>query len=57
MACLEETLAHFCAALLTYAKSITDAFLTRTQADYDAICEFFERFCIKEKVCRPEGDR
>ena len=50
VACLEETLAHYCAALLTYAKSITDAFLARTQADYDAITDFFERHCIKEKA-------
>lgn len=50
MACLEETAAHYCAALLTYAKSITDAFLARTQADHDAITDFFERYCIKEKV-------
>ena len=27
-----------------------DAFLARTQADYDAITDFFERHCIKEKA-------
>ncbi|BDA50552.1 Exocyst complex component 3 [Coccomyxa sp. Obi] len=59
VACLEETLAHFIAALLTYTKSITDAFLKQLQRDYDLICDFFEKHCIKEKVtkvCQPLDD-
>lgn len=50
VACLEETMAHFIAALLTYSKSITDAFLKQIERDYAQICEFFEKYCIKEKV-------
>jgi exocyst complex component 3 len=53
VACLEETVAHFIAALLTYTKTVTDAFLKRLERDYDDICEFFEKHCIKEKVLRP----
>lgn len=53
VACLEETLAHFIAALLTYTKSITDVFLKQLQCDYDLICDFFEKHCIKEKVSSP----
>ncbi len=50
MACLEETLAHFIAALLTYTKAVSDAFLKQLERDYDLICDFFEKHCIKEKV-------
>lgn len=50
MACLEETLAHFIAALLTYTKAISNAFLKQLERDYDLICDFFEKHCIKEKV-------
>ena len=50
MACLEETLAHYVAAAVTYARGINDAFLRRMAADHADICDFFERFCIKEKA-------
>ena len=54
MACLEETLAHYMAAAVTYARGINDAFLRRMAADHADICAFFERFCPKEKAraCR-----
>ena len=50
MTCLEETLAHYMAAAVTYARGINDAFLKRMGADHADICDFFERFCIKEKA-------
>jgi hypothetical protein len=50
VACLEETIAHFIAALLTYTKSITDAFLKQVERDREQICDFFDRHCIREKV-------
>jgi hypothetical protein len=50
VACLEETLAHYVAAAVTYARGINDAFLRRMAADHADICDFFERFCLKEKA-------
>ena len=48
--CLEEAVAHFVAALVTYAKSITDASLEAIQRDHDDISKFFEAFCSKERA-------
>lgn len=52
--CLEEAVAHFVAALVTYAKNITDASLEAIQRDHDEISKFFEALCSKERVrpCR-----
>lgn len=49
--CLEEAVAHFVAALVTYAKNITDASLEAIQRDHDEISKFFEVLCSKERVC------
>ena len=48
--CLEEAVAHFVAALVTYAKNITDASLEAIQRDHDEISKFFEALCSKERV-------
>lgn len=48
--CLEEGIAHFVAALVTYAKSITDASVEAIKRDHDEICKFFETLCSKERV-------
>ena len=48
--CLEETVAHYVASLLTYTRAITDPFLKRMEADYQQLCDFFEKSCAKERV-------
>lgn len=48
--CLEEGVAHFVAALVTYAKNITDASVEAIQRDHDEISKFFETLCSKERV-------
>jgi len=48
--CLEEGVAHFVAALVTYARNITDASLEAIQRDHDDISRFFEAYCSKERV-------
>ena len=50
MCCLEETVAHYVASLLTYTRAITDPFLKRMEADYQQLCDFFEKSCAKERV-------
>ena len=50
MSCLEETIAHYIASLLTYTKAITDPFLKRMEADREQLFEFFEKSCAKERV-------
>ncbi|KAK9827315.1 hypothetical protein WJX81_003676 [Elliptochloris bilobata] len=50
--CLEEGVAHFVAALVTYAQNITDASLEAIQRDHDEISKFFEAFCSKERVVK-----
>ncbi|CAK0787040.1 hypothetical protein CVIRNUC_010256 [Coccomyxa viridis] len=57
--CLEETVAHYVASLLTYTRAITDPSLKRMEADYQQLCDFFEKSCAKErvsKVCQPLDD-
>lgn len=53
MSCLEETVAHYIAALLTYTKAITEPFLKRMEADYQHLSDFFEKNCAKERVRHP----
>lgn len=50
VSCLEETTAHYIAALLTYTKAITDPFLKRMESDYQQLGDFFEKSCAKERV-------
>ena len=50
--CLEETVAHYVASLLTYTRAITDPSLKRMEADYQQLCDFFEKSCAKERVRR-----
>ena len=38
------------AALVTYAKNITDASVEAIQRDHDEISKFFETLCSKERV-------
>jgi hypothetical protein len=52
--CLEETVAHYTAALLTYTRTITDPFLKRMETDYQRLCDFFEKSCPKERVSVPD---
>ena len=54
MSCLEETIAHYIASLLTYTKAITDPFLKRMEADREQLVDFFEKSCAKERV-RPSA--
>ena len=50
VSCLEETIAHYIAALLTYTKAITDPFLKRMETDREQLFDFFEKSCPKERV-------
>ena len=50
MCCLEETVAHYVASLLTYTRAITDPSLKRMEADYQQLADFFEKSCAKERV-------
>ena len=50
VSCLEETIAHYIASLLTYTKAITDPFLKRMEADREQLLDFFEKSCAKERV-------
>ena len=50
VSCLEETIAHYIAALLTYTKAITDPFLKRMETDREQLYDFFEKSCPKERV-------
>ena len=50
MSCLEETIAHYIASLLTYTKAITDPFLKRMETDREQLFDFFEKSCAKERV-------
>ncbi|KAK9812960.1 hypothetical protein WJX72_006516 [[Myrmecia] bisecta] len=58
-ACLDECVAWFTAAIVTYTKTITDAILECMQKDEDSIVAFFSKFCKPDKVVtisRPLGD-
>ena len=56
VSCLEETIAHYIASLLTYTRAITDPFLKRMDADKEQLLDFFEKNAAKERV-RPPSHR
>ena len=49
-ACLEETVAHYTAAMLVYCKSITEKTLAIMEQDSKDISAFFSRLCKPDKV-------
>ena len=49
---LEETVAHFMAAVLTFTKSITEEGVQRLQADRDDLVTFFSQHCKADKAVK-----
>lgn len=51
-ASLEETVAHFTAALLVYCKSVTEQSVALMEQECRDISAFFSRYCKPDKVGR-----
>ena len=49
---LEETVAHFMAALLTFTRAITEEGAQRLQADRDQLVAFFQQHCKPDRVVK-----
>ena len=52
---LEETVAHFTAAVLTFTRAITEEGVARLQTDHDQLVAFFGQQCKADKVARLAG--
>ena len=49
---LEETVAHFMAAVLTFSRAITEEGVQTLQADRDQLVAFFQQHCKPDKVVK-----
>lgn len=49
---LEETVAHFMAAVLTFTRAITEEGVITLQTDHDQLVAFFQQHCKPDKVLK-----
>ena len=49
---LEETVAHFMAAVLTFTRAITEEGVQALQSDRDQVVAFFSQHCKADKVVK-----
>ena len=49
---VEETVAHYMAAVLTFTRAITEEGVTTLQTDHDQVVAFFQQHCKADKVIK-----
>ena len=49
---LEEAVAHFMAAVLTFTRAITEEGVTALQTDHDQLVAFFQQHCKADRVVK-----
>lgn len=47
---VEEAVAHYIAAILTFTRAITEEGVSRLQADHDQLVAFFQQHCKADKL-------
>lgn len=47
---VEEAVAHYIAAILTFTRAITEEGVTRLQADHNQLVAFFQQHCKPDKL-------